>query len=205
MKKINILIIIFIVFALIIFFIELKKSPINNTVNIFNIPLKIDEWIGKEIPADEYVKEILETKSVLLRTYSDGRDDIMLTIVYYKDSRVAFHLPEGCLSGQGSKLFSRNEEKIDIVGEESFPSTELITKTNNNIQVILYYFETGKFRTSNYFLFRLQMMKNKFMGKNNSGALVKFSKSGTTDVKDDVLILKRFMNKVVPILPEYLI
>ncbi len=77
------------------FVIQSKQSKQKTEIDLSKIPLDIGEWRGKEIPIDKQTKDILETNSVLIREYTNSKDDaISLAIVYYKDSRIAFHLPE---------------------------------------------------------------------------------------------------------------
>lgn len=200
---------IFIVFLLVFAGISIGlryNRPAKVQVDISQIPLNVGQWHGKEIPVEKETKDILETDMVLLRRYSNPSGDVVdLAIVYYKDSRVALHLPESCLMGQGSRLTERKPENIKIRDRDSFDAMQLITKSDKVNYLVLYYFEAGEFRTSSYFAFRKQLLWNKLKGKSTSGALVRFSIPVTeVNLQDNLIILKKFIYEMGGLLPPYL-
>ncbi len=210
MQKFNIrytiLISILAVFAGITFWIQYMQPVEKTSIDISKIPLYVGEWQGEEIAVDEKTKDILETDAVLMRKYSNPKgEEVILAIVYYKDSRVTLHLPESCYTGQGSHIVKRDIEEINIPKLKNFFANELVLKGDKGNQVILYYFETGSLRTNSYMAFRWQMMKNKIMARNNSGALVRFSTPIQQNLDKAIEILKQFIKEIVPLLPKYLI
>lgn len=187
--------------------VQFKQPQQKALIDISEIPFNIGEWKAEEIPVDKETKDILETESVLMREYVNSKGKkILLAIVYYKDSRVALHLPESCLMGQGSRLTDRKAEKVGISDDNYFYATQIITKSDRGNNLVLYYFETGNLRTNSYFKFRLQMLLNKLKGRNTSGALIRFSMGITENsLTDDSETLKRFMKGIGELLPAYLI
>jgi EpsI family protein len=178
---------------------------IKNNIDISKIPLNIGGWQGKDITVDEKTKDILETESVLMRKYVKGNNLVWVAIVYYKDSRVALHLPESCYTGQGSHIAKREIEEISIPGINKFYANKLLLKGNKGNQVIIYYFEAGDVRTGSYQTMRWQMMLNKLKSKNNSGALVRFSAPIEQNPDETLKTLKKFINELGPLLSKYLI
>ena len=67
---------------------------------IRNVPLKIEGWVGMDLPLEERVYRILETKSIIHRRYISNNQTIFLSLVYYPETKVDFHSPEGCLGGK---------------------------------------------------------------------------------------------------------
>ena len=197
---------ILLIFSNLTFHIQYRSSEALTGADISCIPLKIGDWQGKDISIGEKTKDILETDSVLMRTYvnSDGKE-LLLAIVYYKDSRVALHLPESCGLGQGSRIIERTKEKIILGGEYDFYANKLLFKSDKKSEVMLYYFETGNIRTSSYKTLRLNMMINKLRSKSNSGALIRFSASIKDDSNKTTEMLKQFIKEISPLLPEHLI
>ncbi len=167
-------------------------------IDISKIPLRVGDWRGEEIAIEKDIKGILETDMVLMRRYvNPGGEAVDLAIVYYKDSRVSLHLPESCLMGQGSKLTQRKTERIDLSDQAGFDAMRLITKSDRVNYLVLYYFETGKLRTSSYFSFRKQMLLNKLKGKSAGGALVRFSiPVAETDISVKLGVLKEFISEI---------
>ena len=201
-----VLIVILIIFSFLIVWVQFNQPQQKTSIDISKLPLDIGEWRGAEIPVDIQTKNILETDAVLMRRYINlNGDEIVLAMVYYKDSRVALHLPESCLLGHGSRLVNREKEKIEIPNKKNFYATKLEVKNDFGDNLVIYYFETGGQRTNSYFIFRKQLLINKLKGHSTSGALVRFS----TDVKrgnsqSDLNTLKRFISEVGVLLPKYL-
>lgn len=196
-----------IIFTGVILWIQYKHPVERPNVDISRIPLSIGDWQGEEIPIEKNIKDILETDAVLMRKYSNIKikgQEIILAIVYYKDNRVALHLPESCLSGQGSRLTERGQVGISIPGEKDFLATKIITTSDRGDMLILYYFETGGIRTNSYQTLRWHMLKNKLKLRSNSGALVRFSAPIKTDKDETLKTLKRFITEAGPVLSKYL-
>ncbi|MFH1642298.1 MAG: exosortase C-terminal domain/associated protein EpsI [Nanoarchaeota archaeon] len=196
-------------YASIIFFIQLNHSQNMNHINISGIPLNIEEWQGEELPVEQNVKDILETDGVIIRRYKKlNKRAIDLVIVYYKNSRVALHLPEDCLLGQGSRLIDRETEKIQETDGKNFSLNKLTVKTKNGNHTVIYYYETTGLRTNNYVFFWLKRMINKIRYGTKSGALIRFSIanfSGSESKFDDSLkILNSFINKASPVITKCL-
>ena len=186
---------------------QFKQSKQMPLVDISQIPLNIGEWKGEEIVVDRQTKDILETEAVLMRNYINANNEkILLSIVYYKDSRVALHLPESCLMGQGSRLADRRLEKIEISFNNVFSSNSILTKSDRGNNLVIYFYETGNLMTSSYFTFRKQILLNKLNGKGTTGALVRFSINITDENKQDKLkVIQKFIKEIGQLLPKYLI
>lgn len=193
------------IFSLIILWVQYKQPVKKIRVDMSKIPLNVGGWQGEDIAIDEKTKNILETESVLMRKYVKGENSLWLAIVYYKDSRVALHLPESCYTGQGSHIVKRETEEISILGLKNFYANKLVLKGNKGNQVILYYFETGDIRTGSYQTMRWQMILNRLKSKSNSGALVRFSALIEQNPDETLKMLKKFINEIGPLLSKYLI
>lgn len=175
-------------------------KPVTN-VDLSKIPMKVNGWQGKEIPVESDVNAILETESVLMREYKRSNDVVWLAIVYYKDSRVSLHLPESCYTGQGSQIVERGTEKIN----DQIIANKFVLKGNKGNQIVLYYFESGDFRTHSYQSLRWNMILNRLKRKSNSGALVRYSISIGRSQEESQKVLKKFISDLGPLLPQYLI
>ena len=160
-----ILIGIFVFFAGIILWVQSRPYIEKTNVNISaKIPLNVGDWKGEDLSVDDETKNILETEEVLIRRYINSKEEkVFLSIVYYKDSRVALHLPESCLTGQGSRLIERKSERIEIDAHQNFLVNQIITTSPRGNQLVLYYFKAGNLQTNSYMALRWQMMKNKLM------------------------------------------
>lgn len=174
-------------------------------VDIFKIPHEIGEWKAETIPVEDKILDILETRSVLMREYTNDQGNVIqLTIVYYQGNRVELHLPERCSIGQGSFIVQRGRETVETAQGRDITANKLVVKSDKGNRVILYYFESGDFTTDRYYLLRFHMIMRKLKRKVNSGALVQFSSSIIRDPADTTDMLKKFIRKLGPMLPEYL-
>ncbi len=170
-------------------------------VDLSKIPMKVNGWQGKEIPVESDVNAILETESILMREYRKGNDIVWLAIVYYKDSKVSLHLPESCYTGQGSQIVARGTEKIN----DEITANKFVLKGNKGNQIVLYYFESGDFRTHSYQALRWNMIMNRLKRKSNSGALVRYSIPIGRDQEASQKTLIKFIADFGGLLPKYLI
>lgn len=195
------------IFAVAVIITQNRLVSLKTSVDISEIPLTIGDWSGKEIPIERNITDILETPAVLMRQYTNVHGDrVDLAIVYYKNSRVALHLPESCLLGQGSKLSEAKTIKISLQNKQYFLANQLITISKKTNNLFIYFFETGNVRTNSYLQFRKQMLLNKLRGINVGGALVRFSIDTTSDtVNYKLKTLTQFITAIIETLPKYLI
>lgn len=142
------------------------------------IPLRIDNWEGRDFPLDEQVYSILETRAIIHRSFiSNSGENVFLSIVHYNDTKVDFHAPEACLGGRGLKttkntktikFFSgKNKRKIDVA--------EIITTKQIGKTLTYYFFKSGNFLGSNYIKMRLCIAKNKLTNNDTRGSLIRIS------------------------------
>ncbi|MCP3933655.1 MAG: EpsI family protein [Bacteroidetes bacterium] len=174
------------------------------TVN--QIPLRIGDWHGTDHTLDQLAYDILETKAILHRSYrnSQGRE-IFLSLVYYAETKVDFHAPEGCLGGQGVKT-EKTPMTINITnasgGTTSLKINKLIQKQDNRNTVVYYFYKTGFFVGRNYIKLRLNLVLNKFKEAKKSGSLIRVS---TTDNgKESQKELENFLSSLFPYLMEFI-
>jgi len=179
-----------------------KKKEIDLT----KLPLEIGQWKGKDLPVEQNIRDILETNMVMIREYFNKSGvGIVVAVVYYKDSRVALHLPESCLLGFGSVLTERSLLEINIPGEKNFFANRLQIENSLGKYSVLYFYQAKDFFTASYYKFRLRMLLHKIRGLDKSGALVRFTIFvGDSPFKTKEMLLQEFVGDFAPILPKYL-
>jgi EpsI family protein len=173
-----------------------------------SIPLEIGRWQGKDIPIENLVYEILETKSIIQRTYTSNAQEVFLSIVYYPETKVDFHAPEGCLGGQGIQI-DKSAKNIDIINDGKkvkIKLSQLIWQREGKESLVYYFYKAGEFIGQDYIKLRLNLAINKFSNnKEKSGSLIRFSTpilSG--DIQKASNILSGFLNELYPFLIKYL-
>ena len=149
------------------------------------IPMHIDGWTGQDIPLDEKVYDILETRAILHRTYHNKQgDSILFSIVHYNDTKVDFHAPEACLGGLGQRTRKEIKTlKLSIDGKlMSLQVAEIIATAPRSRSVSYYFYKTGNFIGQDYIKMRLSLAKNKLFKGDTSGSLIRFSANYIDDV-----------------------
>lgn len=144
---------------------------------ISRIPHTIGDWKGKDLPLDSSIYEILETKAIIHRNYILNNSTILLSIVYYPQTKVDFHGPEACLGGQGIKTRSISK-KINLgTGDRmvSLDINEMAWEKGNEKSLVYYFYKAGAFVGSSYIKLRFALAINKFASTEKSGALIRVS------------------------------
>ncbi|MBW1720058.1 MAG: EpsI family protein [Deltaproteobacteria bacterium] len=167
------------------------------------MPLEFGQWQGKDIPLDERIYEILETRSIINRTYrEENGKKVLLSIVYYPETKVDFHAPEACLEGRGIQI-SKSYQTITITPNEKkvkINLNRLIRKQGGSDELIYYFYKAGDFLGKNYIKLRLNLALNKFGRKEKNGSLIRVSTPVFgEDYKSASNTLTRIIGRSVPI------
>jgi len=173
---------------------------------IEKIPVNLGKWRGYDVPFEDLVYDILQTKSIIHRNYKAETGNVFLSLVYYPQTKVDFHSPEGCLAGQGINI-SKTQKKICI--NESKDLTigvnQLIRQKENSEELIYYFYKAGGFIGPSYLKLRWALALNKFTKKEKSGSLIRVSTPlAKNDAEHAERRLKEFIYLLYPFLIRYL-
>lgn len=174
---------------------------------IKNIPINIGEWKGVDYDLDQNIYDILETRSIIHRSYGNRLKNIFLSIVYYNETKVDFHAPEGCLAGKGIEI-SKSEHEITLNHENKkikLNLVQLIRRNQQSDELIYYFYKSGNFLGSSYIKLRLMLALNKFSENAKSGSLIRISTNLKPGEYDDAsAVLTAFIEELYPYLVKYL-
>jgi len=173
-----------------------------------SIPLNFVQWQGRDLPLDELVYEILETRAIIHREYaSGGGEKVFLSIVHYGDTKVDFHAPEACLGGLGLQTI-KSEKKInwhDSGIQIKLDVAEMITERPNGQLLTYYFYMTENFFGANYIKMRLNIAKNKITRNKTSGSLVRISTTLEENNREESeILLLNFLRDIFPLLKQSL-
>lgn len=145
-------------------------------IAVSKIPRTIGKWRGKDFPLDPEIYNILETRSIIHRRYVYNGRSVFLSLVYYADTKVDFHAPEACLSGNSIQL-EKSVANLNLRYDKrkiTIPVNQLIREKGGQKELIYYFFKAGNFLGKNYIALRVHLAINKLSSK-RSGALIRIS------------------------------
>jgi EpsI family protein len=170
---------------------------------IDNIPMQLgDTWRGQDFPLEEMVYDILETRAIIHRSFTDKTgNNVFLSIVHYADTKVDFHAPESCIGGRGLKT-TKTEKTIGIQtseGEIKINMAKMVTERSNGMSLSYYFYKSGKFIGSNYIKMRLSIAANKLMNNDTRGSLIRLSTTFEPGGEEKAeFLLVHFMHDLLP-------
>lgn len=177
-----------------------------NSVNLEIIPLKMDSWVGKDIPMTQDVYEILETDDVIFREYRDQSNyPVVVAIIFSDSKRASFHPPEICYIGGGIELMDKKFDTLALGNGSKLETTALSMKSETESGVYWitawYWFMVGKRNIANYYVQQLSMLQSLFSSKPIQGAMIRISvdsndEFGKEKASDFVTSLMPYLNKI---------
>jgi len=172
----------------------------HDLVDIRKFPLTIGDWKGRDLPVTEREYEILETRNLISRAYTnpDG-ENIYLFIIYSETNRSVFHPPEVCLIGSGVTISDKKTDTVDL-RKKSIIANKLYTEKNGRKDVALYCYKTGNFYTNSYYVQQALFAFNQLFGKNRGGATIRVTTQMGPDEAASLDKLKVFMKEAISIM-----
>ncbi len=141
---------------------------------ISGIPKVMGAWKGSDAYLEQWVYELLETRSIIHRNYTNQDRQVFLSVVYYADTKVGFHAPESCLGAQGLEL-AKSSEQIKLGGQKVLDINQLTYQQQRNRELVYYFYKAGSYIGPSYIRMRLNIAYNKLFTGNRSGALIRVS------------------------------
>jgi EpsI family protein len=163
------------------FHMDETKSPIFET-----FPNQLGEWKGKEAEVDARTYEILETRNVLSRNYTDSKAQLvhLLLVGSHKDRRVA-HPPEVCFVSSNFTILEETHSTIEM-GNESIPFKTFIAQDEKDPQKreqVLYLYKVGDRYTTNYYAQQLQFALDRLARRDSQVLLIRLAGPNTNVLK----------------------
>lgn len=166
-----------------------------------DFPKIIGDWKSKDIPISERDYEILETRNLIMREYTNSENEtITLYIIYSENNRKVVHPPELCLTGGGQSIEGRGSVKIGNI-----QAVKLLMEKGDFRQMVLYWFKAGSLNTDRYVKQQLKVALDLLRGTNTSSAMVRIITEVKNNAQEDSLtLLKQFVLEIEKLLPKYL-
>ena len=189
-----------------IFFYIKSKDIDKSSVQIVQIPYKINNWQGKDVTWNQEEKErifrILQTDKILLRTYKRPNDDNILLYIVCSKKRISFHPPEYCYEGSGAELSKKEIINIPIKNGTLLVNKMVFQKTESKELVVVWYM-VDKQMYASYYRQQLNLILNALKGRSSRGMMVRISAYISGNDQERTLDgLKTFIGSLVPYLLE---
>ena len=166
------------------------------------LPLKVREWEGRRQPLEEWVYKILDTDTVLVNRYTNGREYVNLSVVYYPEEKVEFHPPEACNSSRGDAVMTLGTRRIVTDPQNPLLAIRVnvfsVTRPTGRQDLFYYFFKTGDLSGNSYLNLRIKMAMNHLLAKNTGGAMLVFSTPVVDNVESATKVLDNFLSDVYP-------
>jgi EpsI family protein len=189
-----------------VMFLEKANSVTLSSKDCSSFPKQIGAWTGEDLPIEENVYEVLKTRDVLLRKYTDSEDnEILLTLVYSENDRAAFHPPELCYLGGGVQLLEKKVEAIPLLGGSQMKVNTLSMKDKQSIFKAWYWFAAGETFTHNFYFQQLTLLSNWLRYHEKSGALIRVSAvMNPNKVQETEGLVYKFIQEALPSIKVFL-
>jgi len=160
-----------------------------------NFPETIGSWSGEDTPPDERTMEILETRNVLSREYSnaDKEKAHLLLVSSNRDRRVA-HPPEVCYLGSNFNIVDDHESVLPGTSAGDLKVREFRAQHErfpDHSEEVLYLYKVGGRFTTNYYAQQLQFALDRLSGKETQVMLIRISSSSYETAR-------RFLRELLP-------
>jgi EpsI family protein len=164
--------------------------------------MTVGQWQGRELPITEREYDILETRNLISREYTNPSGDrLYLLIIYSETNRSVFHPPEVCMMGGGLTITDRQIEKFDV-GNRVFTTNKLFAEKGQFKEMILNCYKAGNIYTSDFYLQQTRLAFHQIFGRNVPGATLRVSMAIGKDPAATLTSLKEFLSKSAVILDK---
>jgi EpsI family protein len=172
-----------------------RERSMHDEIDIRMFPYTVGDWKGKELEVAEKTYEILETRNLISREYTNSANDkIFLFIIYSETNRSVFHPPEVCLMGGGIEIVDKQTESIDY-NEKQFSANKLYTQRDNYKGISLYCYKTGKLHTDNFYLQQAYFALGQLLRGHVKGATIRVTMVLKEDEEAQLDIMKNFVRE----------
>lgn len=178
-----------------------RIKPADAETDIASFPKVVGEWQGEDILISERDYELLETRNLIMRDYTNpGGESVNLYIIYSQDNRKVAHPPEICLQGGGATV----TDKTAVQVSDNVTATRMVLERDTSRQLVLYWYKLGEENTNFFLGQQLRMEFGRIFGKKFSIAMIRVM-TVLEDGKEEEALerLKEFSLTIMPLLQKY--
>ncbi len=173
-------------------------------LDLTRLPLRIDGWIGQEIPVSQRDRSLLGTESMILRRYRKEGDAVNLFILECSSNRASFHPPEYCYVGGRTEMVERGRTMLYWDGGE-VSSHRFLFRGPRGKSLVYYWYAFGGRFTTDYYRQQLYIVAAVILGRPAPALLIRLSVEGTFDPARGDAIIAAFAREAIPVIRKYLL
>lgn len=178
-----------------------RQAVQGNTDLTRRLPAHLGGWLQvAETPVSASEIRGLETRDVVKRVYSDGRDHVEMVVAYIAhSSRKSAHAQEACLRGSGamvSKVESRRLERTPVQAKS------IVLDQASGRHHVYYWYKIGNVYTADFLSSSLKMFFSGIFGSKNQGAALIRLLTPVRHGESQVQVDKRLEEFTVHLIPE---
>ena len=175
-------------------------------VKIEQFPSQLGDWQGVDEPMNSGVLNVLQADAVLLRKYTNSKEEnVWFYVGYHRSQKEGqlIHSPRHCYPGPGWEI--TESEIIDLkVGSVTLRANKMLVDNRGNRRLVLYWYQSQGQVIANEFAQRFYMIKDAIINGRTDGALVRVSAPVIKDVETTFALQVRFLELFYPKLLEYI-
>ncbi len=177
-----------------------REMKAKDKLGVHTFPMKVGQWQGRELPITEKEYEILETRNLISREYTNrAGEKLYLLIIYSEMNRSVFHPPEVCMIGSGLCITDKQVDKFDV-GKRTFTTNKLFAEKGAFKEIILNTYKAGNMYTANFYSQQSRLAFSQMFGRSVPGATLRVSMATVKDTTTTLATLKDFLSKSAVIL-----
>lgn len=177
-----------------------REMKAQDKLDVHTFPMKVGEWKGRELPITEKEYEILETRNLISREYTNpAGNKLYLLVIYSETNRSVFHPPEVCVIGSGLCITDKQMDEFSV-GGRTFTTNKLFAEKGSFKEIILNCYKAGGVYTANFYYQQTYLALHQMFGRGVPGATLRVSASVGADSEKSLKMLKSFMGQAGEIL-----
>jgi len=177
-----------------------RDMSARDKLDVHTFPMVVGQWQGKELPITEKEYDILETRNLISREYTNpSGEKLWLLVIYSETNRSVFHPPEVCMMGGGLAITDKQIDNFDV-GKKVFTTNKLFAEKGSFKEIILNCYKAGDIYTSNFYLQQTRLAIHQIFGGNVPGATLRVAMPIGKDQAATIVTLKEFLSKSAVIL-----
>ncbi len=198
-SKLILLAALFIFFGVSSFFFYYSGKPMQGVLFAQNIPSKVGDWEGTDIPMDEETMRLLETRDILFRIYRrPATPPVYFCVVFAQNNRRSIHPPEVCYIASGWEVGAKEIEP-------RLKATQILITKSYAKQLVYYWYKAGDELTASVAKQQLNMALNQLLLRRVRGALIRLSTEIKEETQEEAAQrLTQFASQILPLVQENL-